>query len=123
MCLFDMITTHVHCGLQNGTIFGCLPKDGVSVVETKPGALSKYTFGKRQFEHNFCGTCGVPTHVLNLGLTPEELAAMPEEERAKKIWGFAHTSVNLRALNGVEWEKLKIMKYSGKDLGPEYVVA
>ncbi|KAI9814265.1 MAG: hypothetical protein M1827_003431 [Pycnora praestabilis] len=68
-------------------------------------ALSNYQFGKKRAKHSFCSICGVSAIVR---INDPEVNVMP---------------VNVRTMNGVDLEDLKIKKYDGwKELEPQYTV-
>ena len=72
------------------------------------GAFTSYEFGKKMVRHLFCGTCGV-----SVGATPKD------ELKAQ----FPIRPINVRSMNDVDFDKLKVKKGDGwNTMEPQYVV-
>ncbi|MCJ1258599.1 hypothetical protein MMC24_006432 [Lignoscripta atroalba] len=87
---------------RNGDIWIYPSKDSVAIHGED--ALTSYSFAKKTCSHRFCGTCGVM--VYNEILDPNADIK----------------PINVRTLNGVDLETLKIKKVSGKEWDPQYDV-
>jgi hypothetical protein len=85
-----------------------------------PTRLKVYQHGRKFLEHVFCDVCAVPLFTRVLGPPVEELTS--DTARAQAAEMVKMMPVNLHALDGVEWDELKITKIGGKDLEPKYVV-
>jgi hypothetical protein len=69
----------------------------------------------------FCKTCGV--HLLHADLDGATDADNQKIPNAKEVLGHdLHiNAVNIRALQGVEWDKLKINRYDGRSKDPQFI--
>jgi hypothetical protein len=78
--------------------------------------------GNKVFAKGFCKTCAVPIDNKSVELTDEQREALPE---APKQWydsGKDYCGINIKALNGVDLESLKISKVDGWNAAkPMYV--
>jgi hypothetical protein len=72
-----------------------------SAVEVKSGRelLTDYQFGKKHIHHTFCKVCGM--HPFGYGAGPD---------------GTDMYAVNVRCLEGVDRDKLKVQNFDGKSL-------
>jgi len=78
--------------------------------------------GRKISTHRFCTTCGVPLFVDASREVPEEvLNTVPEFVRGDLRTIHLKLPINLRAVEGLDWEKLKITKMASGQEG--YVVA
>ncbi len=68
--------------------------------------LTDYAFLTKESLHSFCSTCGVSVLVRVLGEGPEDDVC----------------PINVRTIQGVDVERLKLKKYDGKSKDPVYVV-
>lgn len=105
--------------VQNGTILHFPRSDQIRILNADK--LTGYTFGRGFQEHKFCGTCGVPVYIKKLEVTDEQWAKDGDESTTKEDW-MLERAVNLRCFEGVEWDKIKVTKVNGKDVGEAYVV-
>jgi len=68
-----------------------------------------YRFGKKFIEHRFCRTCGVPVYMKVIGPEEEPIEAWSEERKALVAKNIDMCPINVRVLNDVEWEDLRIV--------------
>ena len=68
-------------------------------LKSGEGALVEYTFNKHAIHHRFCATCGIQPFA-----------------RGKGPGGAEMVMVNVRCLEGVEPDSLKVKKFDGKKL-------
>lgn len=83
---------------RKGTILGFVPEAAFHLVQGKDN-LTDYQFGKRKIHHTFCKTCGV---------TCFSSASTPD--------GTPMKAINLRCLENIELEKIKLNHYDGKSI-------
>jgi hypothetical protein len=62
--------------------------------------LTKFKFNKNMIEHQFCSTCGIQSFAI--GTHPKTGAKM--------------AAINVRCLNGVDVDSLKVKKVDGRSL-------
>jgi len=62
--------------------------------------LTKYEFNKRMIQHQFCSTCGIQSFAI--GTHPKTGAKM--------------AAINVRCLDGVDIDTLKVKKVDGRSL-------
>jgi hypothetical protein len=62
--------------------------------------LAKFKFNKNTIEHQFCSTCGIQSFAI--GTHPKTGAKM--------------AAINVRCLNGVDVDGLKVKKVDGRSL-------
>lgn len=75
--------------------------------------------------HKFCTVCGVGPYIQIVGPTPEEVAKLDEDKKAYVREMMSLCPVNIKTLNGVNWELLQgnIKKMrTGVDMEPPYEV-
>ncbi len=94
----------------------CYPdKSAVRINGAKELAKYRLKSGTKML---FCATCGVQMFVeadLPEGTAPEAAAAMPAH-------GVSLVALNIRTLQGVEWDTLGATRWNGRDDPPAYVV-
>jgi hypothetical protein len=110
------------CPFQNGYTFVYPTTDDVGVHVASPDDLTVYQFGGKILKHHFCAVCGVPVFVRVCGPPPDVVAAMSEAEKAGRDQMITMHPVNLHALDGVEWDLLKVNKIQGKEREPKYTI-
>lgn len=81
---------------RKGALLWFVPREAL-VLSTPPERMSTYTFNKHVIQHRFCPVCGI--HPFGEGTGPD---------------GKAMAAVNVRCLEGVEFEKLPVQHYDGK---------
>ena len=111
--------THLHedeallTSYQNAYVLFYPNISKLGISEAKPGVMSTYQFARKFLEHKFCSVCGVSTHIKTIGPPKEIVDKMSEvalEHRRKML---EISPVNLRVLNDVEWNELKISDSEG----------
>ena len=109
--------------IQNGYIFVYPPANNF-VVHGKEH-LTGYRFDRKLIQHNFCSTCGVPIYEEDVPIYEEEMGPEKElldktrKEPVKEV--VEDVGVNVRVLDGVEWDKITIEK-AKDDSGRPYVI-
>jgi len=68
-------------------------------LKSGEGAMSEYQFNKHLIHHYFCTTCGIQPFA-----------------RGKGPGGAEMVMVNVRCLDGVDPDSLKVKKYDGKNM-------
>ncbi len=63
------------------------------------GATTDFQFNKHVIHHLFCSTCGVESYA-----------------RGKRPDGAEMVAINVRCLDGVDLDSLKIKKFNGRDM-------
>lgn len=85
-----------HCGMK-GFILNFLPTEKFTLLQGEDN-LTTYQFNKHVINHTFCKTCGVQS--FGYGKGPD---------------GSDTHMLNVRCLDGVDWESMKPFHYNGKD--------
>ena len=83
---------------RKGMLLWFVPRDKLRLL-TPEARMSTYTFNKHTIKHRFCPTCGVQ---------PFAEAADPS--------GKPTAAVNVRSLEGVDFEKLPVKHFDGRSL-------
>lgn len=81
-----------------GTLLWFVPRAQLTLL-TAPGAVADYTFGPATVRHRFCPVCGV--HPYGEGTGPD---------------GTPMAAVNVRCLEGLEFDTLPVDHYDGRAL-------
>ena len=81
---------------RKGSLLWFVPREKLR-LKTKPEDLATYTFNKHVIKHHFCPTCG--TAPFSEGKGPD---------------GKPMAAVNVRCLEGIDLEPLKIKHYNGR---------
>lgn len=97
---------------RKATIFVYPDVSQVSIIGEQN--LTPYSFATNRLAHKFCKICGVPVWVTKG--EPKEGASEEEKKRANRM------PVNLRCVEGVEWNEIKVGKILGNQFEPKYVV-
>jgi hypothetical protein len=84
------------CG-RSGTMLAFGPASQFTLLSGEE-ALTSYKFNRQVIDHLFCSTCGIKSFA-----------------RGEGRQGAAMVAVNVRCLDGVDLESLKINKYDGRD--------
>lgn len=84
--------------LRKGTILAFVPKTKFKLLAGE-GHLTDYQFGKKTIHHYFCSTCGVTSFAA---------ATMPD--------GTEMRAINLRCIENIHLDNLKINHFDGKSL-------
>lgn len=81
---------------RKGSLLWFIPREQLRLL-TKPEAMSTYTFNKHVIKHHFCPKCGI--HPFGEGVGPN---------------GQKMAAVNVRCLEGVEIESLRVKHFNGR---------
>ncbi|KAI1083515.1 glutathione-dependent formaldehyde-activating enzyme [Whalleya microplaca] len=98
---------------KRGALWQLTDAKDLRFVKGDPGTLKNYTFGRQQFNHKYCPTCGIELMIVGHLLAPQ-----PGEEKEPK------TTINLRTIQygqGVDVWKLDIKPFDGGSFPPPYV--
>ena len=93
-----------------------LPKNAYTILELPPNQVSifgventtSYEFGTKFQEHHFCSTCGVSIYIRVKEESDDGFETWPQERKQKVTENQGKVPINIRTLNNVEWEELKI---------------
>ncbi|NMO20276.1 GFA family protein [Pyxidicoccus fallax] len=83
------------CG-KTGTLLGFVPVEDFKLLSGEKD-LTDYQFNKKVIHHLFCSTCGVRSFGKGTGPDGKQMAA-----------------INVRCIDGVDLEQIKVMKFDGK---------
>ena len=83
---------------RKGSLLGFVPQENLKILTPKE-RMSTYTFNKHIIRHHFCPTCGM--HPL---------------AEAKDRSGKPTAAINVRCLEGVDLDSLKIKQFDGASL-------
>src|SRR5688500_11919793 len=78
---------------RKGTLMWVLPRAALTLL-TPPETMATYTFNKHHISHRFCPTCGI--HPFGEGAGPD---------------GKPMAAINVRCLEGVDIESLKVQHF------------
>ena len=81
---------------KKGTLFTFIQPSAMNVLSGKD-EQSVYQFNKHVINHLFCKTCGITSYATGKGPDGKEMAA-----------------INVRCLEGVDLDKLKVTPFDGK---------
>lgn len=84
--------------LRKGTVLSFVPEKQFKLISGADN-LTDYQFNKKVIHHTFCKTCGVTAFAT--GQLPD---------------GTPMKAVNLRCLDGIDLDKVKIQHFEGKNL-------
>jgi hypothetical protein len=99
----DLSQAHIiscNCSMcsKKGHLLTFVPADQFRLVSGE-GQLTDYQFNRKNIHHLFCATCGIAS--FGRGTGPD---------------GKAMASINVRCLDGVEIDKLKVTPFDGRSL-------
>jgi hypothetical protein len=83
---------------RKGSLLGFVPQEKLKLLTPKE-RMSTYTFNKHVIRHHFCPTCGI--HPL---------------AEAKDRSGKPTAAINLRCLEGLDLDSLKVKHFDGASL-------
>ena len=83
---------------RKGSLLWFIPRQNLRLT-SNPDAMSTYTFNKHLIKHRFCPTCGIHPFGEAVGPDGREMAA-----------------VNVRCLEGIELESIKVQHFNGREL-------
>jgi len=104
--------------LQEGVILTYPSPEQVQI--SNASFLTSYSFGRKFRSWEFCPVCGVCVWARKHDLTTKEYNAFGDADEDYDVWR-ARMNVNLRVLDGVEWDGIKIAR-GGNESEPKYVV-
>ncbi len=81
---------------RKGSLLWFVPRASLK-LRTPDDAASTYTFNRHLIRHRFCPTCGI--HPYGEGTDPK---------------GNAMAAINLRCLDGLDLEALKVVHFDGR---------
>lgn len=92
--------TSCNCSIcsRKGSLLWFVPRDTLHLLTPEDG-ISSYTFNKQAIRHRFCDICGI--HPFGEGVDPK---------------GNRIAAINVRCLEGVDLDALKINHFDGKSL-------
>ena len=96
--LADVISCNCSICARAGYLLTFVPESQFKLLAGKD-AQSDYQFNKKHIHHLFCKTCGVRS--FGHGKAPD---------------GSEMYAINVRALDGVDLDNLRVKKVNGKDL-------
>ncbi|MDF3031871.1 MAG: glutathione-dependent formaldehyde-activating [Moraxellaceae bacterium] len=94
----DVLSCNCSICQRKGSLLWFIPRAQLRLV-TSPEAMRTYTFNKHAIQHHFCPTCGI--HPFGEATGPD---------------GKAVAAVNVRCLEGVEPESLRVQHFNGRAL-------
>jgi hypothetical protein len=83
---------------RKGSLLWFLPRTALN-LKTPADDMATYTFNKHVIQHHFCPNCGI--HPFGEGAAPN---------------GDMMAAVNVRCLEGVEIDQLKVQHYDGRKI-------
>lgn len=83
---------------RKGALMWFVPRPTLKLL-TAPEKMGTYTFNKHAIKHRFCPVCGI--HPFGEAVTPQ---------------GNEMAAINVRCLEGVDIEALKVKHFNGRDL-------
>ncbi|HYG66428.1 MAG TPA: GFA family protein [Anaeromyxobacteraceae bacterium] len=98
MALEGAVTCNCSICSKTGTMLAFVPASKFELL-SGADALADYQFGKKQIHHLFCSRCGVRSF---------SRGAMPD--------GQPIAAINVRCLDGVELEDVKLHSYDGRSV-------
>jgi len=84
---------------RKGSLLWFVPRDALKLA-TPPDASRVYEFNRHVIKHHFCPTCGIH----------------PLAEANHPRTGKPTAAINVRCLEGIDLESLKIKKFNGRTL-------
>ncbi|HEY3074588.1 MAG TPA: GFA family protein [Burkholderiales bacterium] len=92
--------TECNCSIcsRKGSLLGFVPQEKLKML-TPNERMSTYTFNKHIIKHHFCPTCGI--HPL---------------AEAKDKSGKPTAAINVRCLEGIDLDSLKVKPFNGRAL-------
>lgn len=96
--LDNVISCNCSICTKRGSILAFIPETQFKFL-TPEAPLTDYQFNKHVIHHLFCPTCGILSFA-----------------KAKAPDGTPTVALNVRCLDGVDLEKLKITPFNGRDL-------
>jgi len=97
--LSEVVTCNCSICQRKGALHWAVSRDKLHLL-TKPEAMSTYAFNKHVISHRFCSKCGIHTF---------------GEGRLSR-GGQEMAMINVRCLEGVEPESLRVKQFNGRAL-------
>ncbi len=94
----EVISCNCSICSRKGSLLAFTPDDQFKLLSGET-SLADYQFGKKSIHHYFCSTCGVTSFASG-----------------KKPGGETVRAINVRCLEGVNLDSVKIKKFDGKSL-------
>lgn len=94
----DVMACNCSICQRKGTLMWFVPRAALKLL-TPRQKMSTYTFNKHVIKHHFCPTCGI--HPFGEGKGPD---------------GKEMAAINVRCLDGVDVQALKVNYYNGRAL-------
>lgn len=98
MDLGEVVSCNCSMCSKRGSLLAFVPAENFKLISGE-GDLTDYQFNKKVIHHLFCSTCGILSFGRGAGPDGKEMVA-----------------VNVRCLDDVDAEGLKVVKYDGKSL-------
>ncbi|HJS91704.1 MAG TPA: GFA family protein [Steroidobacteraceae bacterium] len=86
------------CG-RLGSLLAFAPASQFKLIQGEQD-LTTYEFNRRMIRHKFCSTCGIQSFAI--GKNPKT--------------GEAMAAINVRCLDGIDVDQLKVRKFDGRSL-------
>jgi hypothetical protein len=94
----DVLACNCSICQRKGSLLWFIPRTALT-LKTPEDKLASYTFNKHVIQHRFCPNCGI--HPFGEGAAPN---------------GDKMAAVNVRCLEGIDIESLKVQHYNGRDI-------
>ncbi len=98
MKLENALSCNCSICLKNGALLDFIPETKFNLLSGESD-LAEYKFNKHVIRHLFCKTCGI--QAFSRGVAPD---------------GSKVVAINLRSIDDVDLDKLKIQKYDGRSV-------
>jgi len=94
----DVLACNCSICQRKGSLLWFVPRTALT-LKTPEDKLASYTFNKHVIQHRFCPNCGI--HPFGEGAAPN---------------GDKMAAVNVRCLEGIDIDALKVQHYNGRDI-------
>ena len=95
----EVISCNCSICSRKGSLLGFVPRENLKMLTPKD-AMRTYEFNKHVIKHHFCPTCGM--HPLAEATDPRT--------------GKPTAAINVRCLEGIDLDSLKVKKFNGRAL-------
>lgn len=96
--LQQLVSCNCSICTKTGTLLTFVPAENFRLLSGEE-SLSNYQFNKKVIDHLFCSNCGIRSFARGVG---------PD--------GKAMVAVNVRCLDGIEFEGLDVMQFDGRNM-------